>query len=73
MDNDISCKVSFDAIDELSNISTSNSVFFELMVNIISQVSNFLEPALQKCYKLQKSIIEFCLLLFFTNGGEIFA
>lgn len=73
MDDDVSIEISFDAIDELSNISTSDCIFLEFMLNIISQMSYFLKPALQKCDKLQKIIIKFSLFFLLSNGGEIFA
>jgi len=73
MDDDVPIEVSFDAIDEFSDISTSNGIFLEFMLNVISQMSYFLEPALQKCDVFQKIIIEFCLLFLLSNGGEILA
>ena len=53
MDDDVPIEVSFDAINEFSDISTSNGIFLEFMMNIISQMSYFLEPALQKCDEFQ--------------------
>ena len=73
MDDDVPIEVSFDAINEFSDISTSNGIFLEFMMNIISQMSYFLEPDFQKCDEFQQIIIEFSLLLFLSNGGEIFA
>ena len=73
MDNDVSIEVSFDAINELSNISTSNGIFFEFMFYIIGQMPDFLKPTLQECDELQKIVIEFSLFFLFTDGGKILA
>ncbi len=48
MDDNISIKISLDAINELGDVSTSNCIFLKFMVNIICQMSYFLKPALQK-------------------------
>lgn len=71
MDDNVSMQILIDAIDEIRDVCLSHCFLFQLVIDIVGQVSHLLQPTLKEGKVLLPVVVELSLLLLFVDRYEV--